>query len=111
MSYVLPSKAEDLINYVNTWVELKKKDGTIDKVFDHWILGKAAERKGTPLVGNSRCPPLDRMIMMTFNYLAHFPAFSDSISFTTFPIISSSTQAPTVNGPSSSSSLVASFTS
>ena len=45
MSYVLPKRAEDFINFVNMWVELKKKDGTVDKVFDHWILGKAAERK------------------------------------------------------------------
>lgn len=45
MSYVLPKRAEGLINFVNMWVELKKKDGTIDAVFDHWILGKAAERK------------------------------------------------------------------
>jgi Na+/H+-dicarboxylate symporter len=45
ISYVLPRKAEGLINFVNMWVELKKKDGTIDKIFDHWILGKAAERK------------------------------------------------------------------
>ena len=45
MSYVLPQKAEDLINFVNMWIELKKKDGTIDAVFDHWILGKAAEPK------------------------------------------------------------------
>jgi len=45
MSYVLPKKAEDLINFVNIWIELKKKDGTIDDVFNHWILGKAAERK------------------------------------------------------------------
>jgi Na+/H+-dicarboxylate symporter len=45
MSYVLPKKAEDLINFMNMWIELKKKDGTIDAIFDHWILGKAADRK------------------------------------------------------------------
>jgi len=24
---------------VNTWIELKRKDGTIDQLFAHWILG------------------------------------------------------------------------
>ena len=25
---------------VNTWIELKRKDGTIDELFAHWILGQ-----------------------------------------------------------------------
>ena len=28
----------------NTWLELKKKDGTIKQLYDYWILGKNAER-------------------------------------------------------------------
>jgi hypothetical protein len=31
---------------VNTWVELKKRDGTIRRTYDHWILGKGAQRTG-----------------------------------------------------------------
>jgi Na+/H+-dicarboxylate symporter/ABC-type amino acid transport substrate-binding protein len=30
---------------VNTWIELKRSDGTLDALYDHWILGKAAERR------------------------------------------------------------------
>ena len=29
--------------FVNTWLELKQKDGTIDRLFEHWIEGKGAE--------------------------------------------------------------------
>jgi Na+/H+-dicarboxylate symporter len=28
--------------FVNTWIELKRRDGTIDRLYRHWILGKDA---------------------------------------------------------------------
>jgi Na+/H+-dicarboxylate symporter len=31
--------------FVNTWVELKRRDGTIDKLYRHWILGQGAIEK------------------------------------------------------------------
>jgi hypothetical protein len=34
-----------MVDFVNTWLELKQADNTIDELFEHWILGKAAERK------------------------------------------------------------------
>ncbi|SNR32774.1 amino acid ABC transporter substrate-binding protein, PAAT family [Lutibacter agarilyticus] len=42
MAYPLP-RDESWILYVNTWIELKKKDGTIDKLFSHYIEGKGAD--------------------------------------------------------------------
>jgi len=45
MAYPLPHNAKKFVTFVNTWIMLKKKDGTLDKIFDHWILGKAAESK------------------------------------------------------------------
>jgi hypothetical protein len=33
--------------FVNTWIEMKRRDGTLAALYDHWILGKAAET-GTP---------------------------------------------------------------
>ena len=30
------------VDYVNTWLELKKRDNTLNALFEHWILGKAA---------------------------------------------------------------------
>ena len=28
--------------FVNTWIELKRRDGTIDALYRHWILGQQA---------------------------------------------------------------------
>jgi hypothetical protein len=28
---------------INDWIDLKKKDGTIDTLFAYWILGKGGE--------------------------------------------------------------------
>ena len=32
-------------NLVNTWIELKRRDGTLDMLYGHWILGKTSERR------------------------------------------------------------------
>ena len=29
---------------VNTWIELKHRDGTLDTLYQHWILGRMAEK-------------------------------------------------------------------
>jgi ABC-type amino acid transport substrate-binding protein len=34
-------------DFVNTWIEMKRRDGTLDTLYSHWILGEAA-RKPTP---------------------------------------------------------------
>ena len=31
-----------LAAFVNTWIGLKRKDGTLDAVYKHWILGQDA---------------------------------------------------------------------
>jgi len=35
---------QDLLAFLTSWVDLKKKDGTIDDLFAHWILGEATKR-------------------------------------------------------------------
>jgi ABC-type amino acid transport substrate-binding protein len=45
LAYPMPRGEQDLAKYVNTWVQLRKKDGTVDRVFDLWILGKAAAKE------------------------------------------------------------------
>ena len=35
----------DWVNFINTWIELKKKDKTIASLYDYWILGKNAVPK------------------------------------------------------------------
>ena len=42
----MPRGEPDLVDFVNTWIDLKKKDHTIDVLFEHWILGKDALQKG-----------------------------------------------------------------
>jgi Na+/H+-dicarboxylate symporter len=45
LAYPMPRGQGDMVDFVNTWLELKKADNTIDELFEHWILGKAAESK------------------------------------------------------------------
>jgi hypothetical protein len=28
------------VQFINTWIELKRRDGSIDALYRHWILGK-----------------------------------------------------------------------
>jgi Na+/H+-dicarboxylate symporter/ABC-type amino acid transport substrate-binding protein len=32
-------------SFVNTWIELKRRDGTLDALYNHWILGQAAIKR------------------------------------------------------------------
>ena len=43
MAYAMPSDAAELAGYINTWIEMAKRDGTIDRLYDHWILGEGAQ--------------------------------------------------------------------
>jgi len=44
LAYPVPKGSPELATFVNRWIELKRKDGTIDRLFRHWILGKGAEQ-------------------------------------------------------------------
>ncbi len=45
MAYAMPRGEHDMVKFVNTWLELKKKDKTLERLFDYWILGSGAEKK------------------------------------------------------------------
>lgn len=45
LAYPMPLEQRALADYVNTWIELKKRDGTLDAIFNYWILGKGAKQK------------------------------------------------------------------
>jgi Na+/H+-dicarboxylate symporter/ABC-type amino acid transport substrate-binding protein len=45
LAYVIGSRDAELAALVNTWIDLKRKDGTIDELFGHWILGRQAGAK------------------------------------------------------------------
>ena len=40
LAYVVAGRDAAMTAMVNTWIELKRKDGTIDQLFAHWILGQ-----------------------------------------------------------------------
>jgi Na+/H+-dicarboxylate symporter/ABC-type amino acid transport substrate-binding protein len=45
LAYAMARDDQELLGFVNTWIELKKKDRTIAALYDHWILGKNAVPK------------------------------------------------------------------
>lgn len=45
LAYAMAPENKDLANFISTWIELKKQDGTIDKLYNYWILGKAKALK------------------------------------------------------------------
>jgi Na+/H+-dicarboxylate symporter/ABC-type amino acid transport substrate-binding protein len=45
LAYVIAGRDRAMAAMVDTWIELKRKDGTIDKLFAHWILGQDAAPK------------------------------------------------------------------
>jgi Na+/H+-dicarboxylate symporter/ABC-type amino acid transport substrate-binding protein len=42
LAYVVAGRDPELTTVLNTWIDLKRKDGTIDQLFAHWILGEQA---------------------------------------------------------------------
>jgi Na+/H+-dicarboxylate symporter/ABC-type amino acid transport substrate-binding protein len=42
LAYPLAGHDQDWLRFINTWIELKRRDGTIDALYGHWILGKQA---------------------------------------------------------------------
>jgi Na+/H+-dicarboxylate symporter/ABC-type amino acid transport substrate-binding protein len=45
LAYPIARHDEEFARFVDTWIELKKKDGAIDALYDYWILGKNAKPK------------------------------------------------------------------
>jgi Na+/H+-dicarboxylate symporter/ABC-type amino acid transport substrate-binding protein len=45
LAYVVAGRDPQMLGVLNTWIDLKKKDGTLDELFAHWILGQDATPK------------------------------------------------------------------
>jgi ABC-type amino acid transport substrate-binding protein len=43
LAYPLAGGDQAFARFINTWIELKRKDGTIDALYQYWILGRNAE--------------------------------------------------------------------
>ena len=44
-AFPLPRNEENLADYLKIWLELKKQNGTIQRLYDHWVLGKLGTQK------------------------------------------------------------------
>jgi hypothetical protein len=40
LAYPMPRGDPEWVNFINAWIELKRKDKTIASLYDYWILGK-----------------------------------------------------------------------
>ena len=45
LAYPVSRHDVEAARFLSTWIDLKKKDGTIQACYDHWILGKDAKLK------------------------------------------------------------------
>ena len=43
MAYALPEGERQFADFVDVWIEMKLRDGTVDRLFQHWILGRGAQ--------------------------------------------------------------------
>ena len=43
LAYPLARNDQPFARFINTWLQLRMKDGTIDSLYDYWILGRSAE--------------------------------------------------------------------
>jgi ABC-type amino acid transport substrate-binding protein len=42
LAYPVARRDQDWAQFLNTWIELKRRDGTVNALYSHWILGKRA---------------------------------------------------------------------
>jgi len=45
LGYPVAKGDQDMLNFINSWIDLKKKDGTIEQLYNYWILGKGTTEK------------------------------------------------------------------
>jgi Na+/H+-dicarboxylate symporter/ABC-type amino acid transport substrate-binding protein len=45
LAYPVARRDQEWTQFVNTWIELKRRDGTVDALYGHWILGKHADKR------------------------------------------------------------------
>jgi hypothetical protein len=44
--YAMARADQDLVAFINTWVELRRKDHAIPSLYDYWILGRTSQGSG-----------------------------------------------------------------
>jgi ABC-type amino acid transport substrate-binding protein len=43
LAYAIAKHDAQFRSFIDSWVELKKKDGTVEQLYDYWVLGRDAE--------------------------------------------------------------------
>ena len=43
LAYPVARRDQGFASFVNTWILLKQKDGTITSLYDYWVLGRRAQ--------------------------------------------------------------------
>jgi len=43
LAYAIAKHDTEFQSFINSWVELKKKDGTVERLYDYWVLGRDVE--------------------------------------------------------------------
>ena len=46
LAYALSRHDDRWLAFIDLWIELKRRDGTLDKLYRHWILGQDALKPG-----------------------------------------------------------------
>jgi ABC-type amino acid transport substrate-binding protein len=46
LAYPVARGEDEMVAFLSSWVELKRKDGTIGALYEHWVLGQAAKKRG-----------------------------------------------------------------
>jgi Na+/H+-dicarboxylate symporter/ABC-type amino acid transport substrate-binding protein len=44
LAFALPRGETELMTFVNTWIDLKRRDGALDELYQYWILGRDRTR-------------------------------------------------------------------
>jgi Na+/H+-dicarboxylate symporter/ABC-type amino acid transport substrate-binding protein len=60
LAYPVGRRDLEMTRYLATWIDLKKKDGTIQSLYEHWILGRQAQRPPPAASPPSPAPPVTR---------------------------------------------------
>jgi len=45
LAYTVALGDREFVDFLNWWIELKRKDRTIERLYNHWILGQGADKK------------------------------------------------------------------
>ena len=48
MAYIVPENDQEFLNFINTWIYLKKANATFDSAFSYWVMGKGIQEVKDP---------------------------------------------------------------